>query len=262
MGVLSVCDPYLSKSFLTFSGFNLTKQGMATLQETPLSQQLSSNEISDPIINEEDLPFDLQTVLDGFKKCLGDDGQLYLDAYLRAYTEINKFFTILGSVFNFVASDVQSKLNILQCYRKGGAGEYYYSIQSMIEYEKEQELLYSTEKASGSRTLLRLHRALEFIAGFLEELHKAPEDGGLGGVTSDVYKRTLARHHSWLVAKGVGAVLYMMPAKNTIVQKVTGGIPAVRKRNEALMPEVLEAMTKVYSLTQNLYEDYKITDLP
>ncbi|XP_042866218.1 uncharacterized protein LOC122249431 [Penaeus japonicus] len=47
-----------------------------------------------------ELLFDLQMVLDGFSQCKREDGQLYLDGYLRAYSEINKFFQILGNVFN------------------------------------------------------------------------------------------------------------------------------------------------------------------
>lgn len=41
-------------------------------------------------IDVQDLNFDLQLVLDGFTQCKGDDGQLYLDGYLRAYSELNK----------------------------------------------------------------------------------------------------------------------------------------------------------------------------
>ncbi|KAK7069430.1 Gltpd1p [Halocaridina rubra] len=213
-------------------------------------------------INTEELAFDLQTVIDGFTECKKDDGQLHMDGYLRAYSEINKFFQILGTVFNFVASDVQKKITILQCYRKGGAGDYYYSIQSMIEYERENNLISNKDRQSGARTLLRLHRALEFITGFLSELHKAPDDSGLGSVTSEVYSRTLAKFHGWVLAKTVGAVLLMMPTKQTIVERITGGIEAVRVHNESLMPKAIDVMNSVYNLTQKLYEDYEILDLP
>ena len=57
-------------------------------------------------------------------------------------------------------SALPPQVTILQCYRKGGAGDYYYSIQSMIEYEQENNLLTSSDSQSGSRTLLRLHRGL------------------------------------------------------------------------------------------------------
>ncbi|KAL7639770.1 UNVERIFIED_CONTAM: hypothetical protein RMT77_009180 [Armadillidium vulgare] len=212
--------------------------------------------------NENDVTFDLQVVLDGFKKCKRDDEQIYMDDYLRGYIELNKFFQLLGSVFNFVASDVQKKITILECYRKGGAGDFYYSIQSMIEYEKDNSILESTEQQSGSRTLLRLHRALEFIIGFLEELKKASLETKLGSISSEIYNRTLAKHHSWILGKTVSAVLYLMPTKQVIVEKVTKGDMEIYRQHESLLPEVIEVMQSVFNLTQKLYEDYDILNLP
>lgn len=51
------------------------------------NRNMESNE--EPI-NTQDLVFDLQMVVDGFTQCKGDDGQLHLDGYLRAYSELNK----------------------------------------------------------------------------------------------------------------------------------------------------------------------------
>ncbi|KAG0722103.1 Ceramide-1-phosphate transfer protein [Chionoecetes opilio] len=132
----------------------------------------------------------------------------------------------------------------------------------MIEYEQENNLLGCTDPQSGSRTLLRLHRGLEFISGFMAEIHKAADTVGLGGATSELYGRTLARHHNWVLAKTVGAVLLLMPTKQTIIERMAGGVAAVRAHNEALMPKVIEVMNSVYNLTQKLYEDYNILDLP
>lgn len=213
-------------------------------------------------INTQDLLFDLQLVVDGFNQCKGADGQLYMDGYLRAYSEVNKFLQILGTVFSFVSHDIQKKVTILQCYRKGGAGDYYFSIQSMIEYERENHLLTSSDQQSGSRTLLRLHRGLEFVMGFFSEILKASDTSGLGSVASELYGRTLAKHHNWVLAKTAGTLLLMMPNKQTIVERVTGGSRAVREHNEALMPRAIEVMTSVYNLTQKLYEDYDLLDLP
>ncbi|XP_042213484.1 ceramide-1-phosphate transfer protein-like isoform X2 [Homarus americanus] len=220
-------------------------------------------------INTQDLNFDLQMVLDGFTQCKRDDGQLYMDGYLRAYSEVNKFLKILGMVFNFVSHDIQKKVTTLQCYRKGGAGDYYYSIQSMIEYERENNLLTSSDQQSGSRTLLRLHRGLEFITGFFSEIHKATDETGLGTISSELYGRTLSKHHNWVLAKTVSTVLLMMPTKQTIIERVvlgskpiTGGNSAIRAHNEALMPKVIDVMNSIYNLTQKLYEDYGLLDLP
>ncbi|XP_063851733.1 ceramide-1-phosphate transfer protein-like isoform X1 [Scylla paramamosain] len=245
------------------------EEAAAAMAAAAAAAGLQENGVTPDAALPQELVFDLQLVLDGFSECRGEDGQLYLDAYLRAYSELNKFLQLLGTIFNFVSHDIQKKVTILQCYRKGGAGDYYYSIQSMIEYEQENNLLTCTDPQSGSRTLLRLHRGLEFISGFMAEIHKAADTAGLGSTTSELYGRTLAKHHNWVLAKTVGAVLLMMPNKQTIIDRVilgskpmTGGVAAVRAHNEALMPKVIEVMNSVYNLTQKLYEDYNILDLP
>lgn len=229
---------------------------------TPTQEEACFEAGGDLLEGEEDLKFDLEVIYKGFEDCKKEDGQLHMAGYLRAYREVNKFFQILGSVFNFVASDVTKKINILQCYRMGGQGDYYYTIQSMLEYEQENNILQSKDQQSGSRTLLRLHRALEFIMGFLSELHAAEPETKLGGMASEVYNRTLAKHHGWIVAKTVGAVLYMMPTKQTIIDRVCGGSLAVKEHNEQMMLQAIEAMNSVYNLTQKLYEDYNCLDLP
>ncbi|XP_069178702.1 ceramide-1-phosphate transfer protein isoform X2 [Procambarus clarkii] len=243
---------------------NCQIEGAVAAVETPREENRSPlEENRSPMeITTQDLNFDLQMVLDGFTQCKGEDGQLYLDGYLRAYSEVNKFLKILGTVFNFVSHDIQKKVTILQCYCKGGAGDYYYSIQSMIEYERENNILTSSDQQSGSRTLLRLHRGLEFIAGFFSEIHKASDESGLGSTASELYGRTLAKYHNWVLAKTASALLFMMPNKQTIIERITGGNTTIRAHNEALMPKVIEAMNSVYNLTQKLYEDYGLLDLP
>lgn len=66
----------------------------------------------------------------------------------------------MGTVFGFVASDVQSKIEILEAFRNGENGSEFQTIEQMIEFEKNGNKFEDTKYVSGSRTLLRLHRAL------------------------------------------------------------------------------------------------------
>lgn len=66
----------------------------------------------------------------------------------------------MGTVFGFVASDVTSKIEILQDFRQGANGEQFETIEQMILYEEKQKLFDDPKYISASRTLLRLHRAL------------------------------------------------------------------------------------------------------
>jgi hypothetical protein len=71
-----------------------------------------------------------------------------------------RFFGLMGTVFGFVASDVQSKLDILEEFRKGDHKDDFETVETMILYEKRENLLDNPKYVSGCRTLLRLHRAL------------------------------------------------------------------------------------------------------
>jgi hypothetical protein len=66
----------------------------------------------------------------------------------------------MGKVFGFVASDVKSKIEILEEHRRGKDGEHFSTLKKMIRHESENGLLNKSDYTSGSRTLLRLHRGL------------------------------------------------------------------------------------------------------
>lgn len=57
------------------------------------------------------MQFDLDLLQESFEKCY--IGEMDLEQYNRGYEELYKFFGIIGSVFNFVASDVREKIDIL-----------------------------------------------------------------------------------------------------------------------------------------------------
>ena len=61
-----------------------------------------------------------------------------------------RFFECLGTIFSFVTSDVESKINILEKYRKDPKfGDDYVTLQSMMEYEAKNNLLRSEDRPSG-----------------------------------------------------------------------------------------------------------------
>lgn len=75
---------------------------------------------------------------------------------------------MLGTVFGFVGSDVKTKIEILQSYRTGENKSHYETIEMMLEYEKSTDYITSNKESSGSRTLLRLHRALSAFISVVE----------------------------------------------------------------------------------------------
>ena len=52
---------------------------------------------------------------------------------------------------------------------------------------------------SGSRTLLRLHRALEYIIAFLHKLDDIQDADLCSVISVEAYEATLMKYHPWVV---------------------------------------------------------------
>jgi len=48
-----------------------------------------------------------------------EEPQLSIPSYILAYHEFHKFFTSLGAIFGFVASDVKEKIEIMEMFQAG-----------------------------------------------------------------------------------------------------------------------------------------------
>ena len=168
--------------------------------------------------------FSLVFLADRFKKCQEDEGITVLE-YIQGYKEVYKFLCLMGTVFGWVGSDVYNKVVLLEKYLASDKKEHYRTVKSMIAYEVgryifelgelimssiqvENNLIKTKKKddPSGSRTLLRLHRALEYVYEFLSCLEDLDDDTYLGQVSKDAYEKSLQKYHPWIVQ--VGANIY------------------------------------------------------
>ena len=100
-----------------------------------------------------------------------------------------------------MASDVDAKLAIIRGHRSGEHMEKYESVQSMLTHEVETNMIKPKAKDSttGTRNLLRLHRALEYITEFLGKLEDLEDETFLSQVSKDAYETTLMKYHPWIV---------------------------------------------------------------
>ncbi|KAK3105317.1 hypothetical protein FSP39_022389 [Pinctada imbricata] len=204
--------------------------------------------------------FDLEVVKTEFKKCRVHDDRLLLDNYLNAFTELNRFFRLSGRIFGFVAKDLEDKIHILQSHRKSDKGERYESIQGMVNYEKSNQLLQvKGHLPSGSRTLLRLHRASEFILTFMARMSESDDHDKSSHIAAEVYSQTLAKHHPWLVQKMAGVAMYILPSRKQLLETMCKHDYA---HVSTLLNETVSAGKPVYEITQKLYEENDLLDLP
>ncbi|CAD1473025.1 unnamed protein product [Heterotrigona itama] len=202
--------------------------------------------------------FDLRLVHDHFDRALLQDDDIDLKAYLDAYNELYKFFQLMGSVFSFVSSDLKEKIQILNDLISKD-DQNYTTIKSMIQYEKESKILDKGDYTNGARTLLRLHRGLDFIREFLRQLGELSDSDKTSSCCQDAYNKTLAKHHPWVIRKAAVVAMYTMPTRELLFKKVCG---TDIQRNVDVLPKMLEVTADIFNRTHNLYDIHQLHSLP
>ena len=119
----------------------------------------------------------------------------------------------------------------------------------------------TNDELFGSRTLLRLHRALDFTKQFLEQLALMNDNDKVATMAGKVYTATLGNFHPWLIRKAAGVALYSLPNRKDLIKKIApDGI------EESILKEKIEAcvqkMDIVYKDIQDLYTKYDLHGLP
>ncbi|XP_063220407.1 ceramide-1-phosphate transfer protein [Bacillus rossius redtenbacheri] len=205
--------------------------------------------------------FNLTHVHEAFLNALVENDDVAMDSYLIAYKELFKFFQLMGSVFSFVASDVKEKIGILEDFRKKDKNDNFHTFKKMVDFEKENSLLHSEGYVSGSRTLLRLHRGLDFIREFLKGIGELQETDKTSAICQKAYNNTLAKHHPWVIRKSAVVAMYALPTRKALLLKVCGDENEVKKATEVL-PAMLEVTADAYNRTEKLFTEHNLHDLP
>ncbi|ESO91384.1 hypothetical protein LOTGIDRAFT_228823 [Lottia gigantea] len=204
--------------------------------------------------------FDLEVVLDALKKCRINDDTILMSEYLRAYRELCRFFKLTGRLFGFVARDLEGKMTIIEKHRNIDKDNHYDSVQSILRYETDQGTAkVKGEFPSGSRTLLRLHHAFEFIMAFMKRIREGPENDKTSKVAAEVYKNTLAHHHPWPVQKMALLAVHLLPAKKQLIDVMC---KHDYERVMDLLNEVITYGQPIYDITQRVYADYDLLHIP
>lgn len=203
--------------------------------------------------------FNLRVVHDHFAASLLEDDDVDLTAYLEAYRELQKFCNLMGTVFGFVGSEIGSKMEVLVELRSKHENGNFASMKKMIEYEIENNLLKDSKYMSGSRTLLRLHRGLDFIRQFLKRVGELEPHENTNSIGQEVYNNTLARYHPWLIRKGAIIAMYVLPTREALLQRVCG--EHVQVALDAL-PSMLDLTNEVYDRTERYYRHRDLLGLP
>lgn len=205
--------------------------------------------------------FDLEVVLDAFRKCLRNDGSLSLDEYLRGFHELCRFFRLTGKLFGFVAKDLESKMKPIEARRRSSSiGHHYVTLQSMMHYEVTQGIeRHKGHLPSGTRQFLRLHRALEFILEFMRQLRRGDEHAKTAHIASEVYSQTLSKHHPWVTRQLAALAVYMLPSKKFLIDVMC---KQDYDKVHDLISDVTEEGQPIYDVAQRLYADCGLLHIP
>jgi len=215
-----------------------------------------------------DLPadFSLNTLRTSFEGCITEDGKILLKNYITGFEELYKFLNLLGTVFGWVSTDVDNKIEILRQHRKGENAKEYDTVQDMIEFEVKNKLIKpkARDSGTGARNLLRLHRALEYIIAFLKGVPDLGVDDKCSTLSQEAYKKTLIKHHPWVVQKAALLAMNLLPYKKGLIEKISGKEHESEeyKAAEDLLPLGVKVMEEVYAKTNEIYVQYEILNLP
>ncbi|XP_060518525.1 ceramide-1-phosphate transfer protein [Cylas formicarius] len=198
--------------------------------------------------------FDLKLVHDKFSAALIEDDDIDIELYLESFQELDKFFNLVGSMFRFVSNDLKEKSNHLKELK-------YKTVKMMIQHEKENNLLNKKGYVSGSRTLLRIHRGLDFIRLFLKKLSELEDQETTSKACKEAYDLTLTHHHSFLVRTSAHLAMYTLPTRGELLQRVCGKEEDVKQTLE-ILPNTLIATSVVYTRIDTLYSLHDLHNLP
>lgn len=207
--------------------------------------------------------FNLKVVLVSFKQCLNEKEEVLLDHYITSWKGLVRFLNSLGTVFSFISKDVVSKLHIMERLRSSPQCEHYMSLQSMVAYEMGNGLVdldrRSRHPDSGCRTTLRLHRALHWLQLFLEGLRTSPEDAQTSTLCANSYHASLAAYHPWIVRQAVTVAFCALPSRKALLEAMNIGSP---EEAVEMLSEALPFIKQVYDISQRLYAEHSLLNLP
>lgn len=166
-------------------------------------------------------------------------------------------------MFAFISKDAVAKVKILEGHLDGDSGSHYVTVQSMVQHELDHQLMDLTKRGnhpeSGCRTLLRLHRALRWLELFLERLRLSSPDDKTSVMCADAYNQSLSQHHPWVVRKAAGLAFCVLPGRAAFFDVMNVG---PEEQVVAVLGEALPLISEVYQITETLYGQHQLLELP
>ena len=116
----------------------------------------------------------------------------------------------------------------------------------------------------GSRTLLRLHRALKFVMLFMKHVSAdTSAERTVADIAYEAYEKSLANYHPWLLRHTAKVAVYALPSRDVLFSKLYPGSYDRRTAHaHKRLNNVSETIEKLYSDVDVLFTKYEMHDLP
>lgn len=210
--------------------------------------------------------FNAERMKEKFQSAISDDKKIVIEDFLLGFDELHVFLKSLGKAFGWIAADLQKKIKIIREHAKGKNAENYKTVQDMVAFEVQQNLIKhkARDATNGTRNMLRLHRALEYVIAFLKGVPNLAKDEKCCTLSQNAYKQTLMKHHPWLVQKAAMAAMHLLPTMKGLVEKFTGKKFDSKefKNAEDILTSVVTAMEEIYQIINDVYQVYDLLNLP
>ncbi|KAH3715938.1 hypothetical protein DPMN_058654 [Dreissena polymorpha] len=205
--------------------------------------------------------FDLEVVLRALRMSQLGGTDVSIPHYLQAYAELCRFFKLTGRLFGFVAKDLEGKMYVIQNKLDDDHMHLNYtSVKQMAAFEINNADLSSKSKSFvGCRALLRLHWALEFIVEFMNKLKDASDHDKTSVIASEVYSKTLSRHHPWITRKLAAMAVHLLPSRIELISVMC------KQDNQhvlKLLGEVVIEGKRVYDMVESILYNNHLLHIP
>ncbi|CAL8364870.1 unnamed protein product [Lota lota] len=234
--------------------------------------------------------FQVSALLSHLQAASAQHSDIMLQPYLSSWDELVRFMEALGPMVGLISNEIETKTSLIRqlalAAEEGLEAELhpdhlparvastsdaddhgaYRSVRSMIQVELQHGLVdFRQQTDSGCRTLLRLHRALDWLRLFLEKLAETPASSTSGRLRSpselcrEAYQSTLAHHHTWFVRRAAELAFIALPERGFFFRLV-----CVQNQEELsrLLLHVVAAIVEVYDRTEGILQDNGMLDLP
>ncbi|EGD77829.1 hypothetical protein PTSG_08920 [Salpingoeca rosetta] len=194
------------------------------------------------------------------RKHFDENKSISASLYIRHYRDISGMLSGLGMVFSFVTKDIDSKICILETHLEKRDTE---TLDDIVLFEVKNKCTNTKKPKSAARTLLRLHRALEFIHHFIERLHALEPSDSAVPAAQEAYRHTLSQYHSWMIRQTVQVALRTLDNKDALLLRVTKTEDRPHKHVEPNAIRMLcEDLRRIWEHVQTMFDEHDLHGLP